>query len=56
MNQPCVNSWCPSKVEREGRKCGPCIRSEERTERLVARVDEKAKQRSAAIGAPRGDA
>lgn len=56
MSHPCVNPWCPSKVEREGRKCGPCVRSEERTERLVERIELRAKQRREALTALRGDA
>lgn len=45
MRHPCRNEWCPSKVEREGQECGPCHRSAERTARLMARVDAKAKAR-----------
>lgn len=45
MTHPCVNEWCPSKVDRPGTECGPCVRSAERTERLMARVDAKAKAR-----------
>lgn len=45
MREPCRNEWCPSKVERKGLECGPCQRSGERTARLMARVDEKAKAR-----------
>lgn len=39
MKQPCANDWCDSKVDRPGQTCGPCVRSAERTERLMARVE-----------------
>lgn len=44
MTHPCVNEWCPSKVERMGQRCVACQRSAASTQRLMARVDEKAKK------------